>query len=408
MAWLYGPTAAGAPVVWIASRVMGRSSAAGASGLQADERGGDGRRGHERRTVPGGRRVTRRPRRADDRRGGLRRIGRAKDRPPTGSGRTRTARSGRWSSRVRARRNGTSSGSTSATAGRRSLAAAMTPARAARSAADRPDTELGREVDRRRPDGPVARAADRGEGREHVRRGDGHGRASRAGSRARRAGRSSGVTRSPRPSTRAGRARREERHVGAEAGGDRQAGVVVELGAPQFERGRRASRRRRTTRHRGRPRPGSASRVGPRPPARDPGRRTSHRRRPGASRRSRAGPGCPDRRRTAPPATWSESAAAVGRRQAEPVREGERHEHRVEVVEPVGPAADDREGQVELGRRDPDDRRQRRWPVTAGRGPGRGGPRRSGRSPRAGPATPPPRGSAAAGQDRCRPSRAPR
>ena len=52
MAWLYGPMAAGAPVVAMASRVMGPSWVGGAPGLGSWPREDPGRR-DERRAVPG-------------------------------------------------------------------------------------------------------------------------------------------------------------------------------------------------------------------------------------------------------------------------------------------------------------------------------------------------------------------
>ena len=55
-----------------------------------------------------------------------------------------------------------------------------------------------------------------------------------------------------------------------------------------------------------------------------------------------------------------EAVVAVGLdRQAQPIGEAERDHDRVERVVAVGPPADDREGQVELGRGEPDDRRER-------------------------------------------------
>ena len=153
---------------------------------------------------------------------------------------------------------------------------------------------------------------------------------------------------------------REERHVRAEAGRDRQAGVVVELGAPQLPA---APSRAAAASDEPPPRPAAtgirlSSRAatagaGPGPPAQPP----PTARRVAASARSTRLSVRPAS--TARPVTWSVSARGGGRRrQAEPVAERERDEDRVQVVVAVRPTADDREGQVELGRGDPDDRRQ--------------------------------------------------
>ena len=92
------------------------------------------------------------------------------------------------------------------------------------------------------------------------------------------------------------------------------------------------------------------------------------------------------------------------RREAQPVGQGERDHHRVQVVEAVGAPAEDRERQVELRRREPDDRRRGgAEPGPRVGGPPRG-PCRAARAPRAARATPPPRASAAGGRGRCRPS----
>ena len=138
--------------------------------------------------------------------------------------------------------------------------------------------------------------------------------------------------------------------------------------------------------------------AGPGPPAQPP---PTARRAAATARRTRLSWPSP----TGNPVTCRVSSRGIRRSQAEPVGEGEGHEHRVEVVVAVVPTADDRQGQVELGGGDPDDRGQPSGGVTARR-IGRGDPRRSGRSPPAGRATPPPRASAAAGRDRCRSPRA--
>ena len=128
--------------------------------------------------------------------------------------------------------------------------------------------------------------------------------------------------------------------------------------------------------------------------------------------------GCrPERRPVEVVAGDVEGVLGSGRRgEREAIGQAERGHDRMEGVEAVRPPADDREGQVELGRGEADDRRRGRsadrsrapaldCSPAARRGcAGRARPSRSARAPRAGAATPPRRASGAAGPDRSRPS----
>ena len=339
---------------------------------------------------------------------------RAKDRASTASGRSRTARSaGRAPGSGRAGRRPDPARRGSPPAGGR-WPTASTPARARRSVADRPlPSSWARcaEVIRIDPSPLPACAV---EHREHVRRADRHTRRHEQDARvAVDAGeRRDAARRGPRPGPgrRPGRTARPTRC--SQRRGARRVGVD-RVGAPRLRARHRRPRPHPTTRRRARPRPGCASRAGRRAAAsradRDPRRRPSgggdrpqdevvlERTGVEAADMQRVRAGRPPRRRE-----------ASGRRAS-----AERHEHRMQVVEPVGPAPDHRQGQVELGRCEPDDRRQMR--VASRRSLVAVDPRptpliaaRSGRAPRAAPATPRRPGSAAAGRARSRPRRGPR
>ena len=135
-----------------------------------------------------------------------------------------------------ARLNGTSAGTTSDVAGRRSLAEARTPARATRARRGQPGAQLLGQVRRRHPDRAVAVRADGVERGEDVRGRDGHDRgdqdhARRAVEPVERGDALAAPLDEGRPPG------QEERHVGAEPGGHGMPPVVVELGAPRLERG---------------------------------------------------------------------------------------------------------------------------------------------------------------------------
>ena len=166
----------------------------------------------------------------------------------------------------------------------------------------------------------------------------------------------SGATRSPRPSTSAGPPARKNGTSEPSRAATRAAGVGVELGAPGLERAVDAAAasdeppaRPAATGIRFSSRAASAG-AGPGPPGQPPPTAARAAASARSTRLSAGRPGVEARRRGAC------RACAAGRREAEPVGEGERHEDRVEVVEAVGAPPDDGQGQVELGRREPDDR----------------------------------------------------
>ncbi len=203
-----------------------------------------------------------------------------------------------------ARRSPTSRGSTRTAAGRRSLAAARTPARATRSAAERPRASSWArcsEVIRTEPSPLAARGV---EHREHVRRADRH---ARRDEQDRRAGRRrcprSGVTRSPRPSMSAiaparknGTSEPIEAAARARRSGSRSAphasSAPCERRGPVRRPAREAGRDRDVLLEPCRERVASAAGPGPHPPRR--GRPRSR-----ARRGCRPGARCPAHRRAA-------------------------------------------------------------------------------------------------------------
>ena len=165
----------------------------------------------------------------------------------------------------------------------------------------------------------------------------------------------SGERRSPRPSTSAGPPARKNGTSEPSSAASRWRALGDPASRPRPRARRRRPRRRPTSRRRGPRRPGCASRGGRRAAGAARGVPTPAARRDGP-RRWPAGRGCP---RAAPgrtPSTWRVSVAARRRdRDREAVREVDRDHDAVEVVEPVGAGAEDRERQVDLGRREPDD-----------------------------------------------------
>ena len=339
----------------------------------------------------------------------------AKDRAPTGSGRSRTARPA-------GRAAGSGPGGTATRpghderGGRQQVVGRGQDAGPGRRGPRRPSplrSSSARWADVM-PDGAVAGDRRRG-APSNAAKTSACGRprpASRAGRRGRRAGRGAAATRSPRPSTRAGPPAQEERHVRAEpsARARRVARRRARRPTPRWRRSRaaapsddpppRPAADRDALLEPGRQRRGRSGTAGPAAADDPPGRRDA-----------RAGRGCPAgsardrarRRAGCPP-------RAGGRRQAEPVGERERHEHRVEVVVAVGRRPTTARVRLSLAgaRRTTGVRRRRiRARGVAGHRvaarAGRAGPGRAARAPRAGPATPPPRASAAAGRGRCRP-----
>ena len=417
MAWLYGPTAAGAAVVAMAWRVMGWARWSGRAPVVARPVDPDGRGsmidrrvaiaessataspivGSARRRRLGGRRCRLRPR--------------AKDRASRGSGRSRTARSaGRaGASAPGARRPARARRGRPPAAGR--WPRRGRPARATGRVADSPLPELLGEV-LGASSGPSRRPADAARRRRPRRR------------------RACGPRR---PASRAGRpgcpwTPAQRRHALAAALDERRAAGAGRTARPS-RRSRRRARRRSASRRR-RPTPRARRRTRPRasdePPPSPAATGMCFSRRAASGGRRRAAGSLADRRAGGRDAAQDEvvveragvAARArggcppgprrAGRGEAQPIGQAERHEHRVEVVEPVGPAPDDGQGQVELGRGEPDDRREpgadRAWPRSARRRRcGRASRRRSGRGPRAGRATPRPRASGAGGRGRCRP-----
>ena len=252
MPWLYGPMAAGAPF------------------------GRDGLAGHGVRSscpvrmvvamIDGGPSPSRRDRAGcDGRLGQPRQLPeplRAKDRASTGSVRTRSARRPRVSVRVSARLTPTSPGATRSAAGSRSLAEASTPARAIRSVARQAVAQLLRQVLRRHPDRPIARAADPIEHREHVRRPHRdrrrHQQDPRVPVHALERREALAPALDERRARRAGRTARRSRSRPPRAGDARS-----RARRPMPRARHRRRRPRPTSRHRARRRPGCASRDGP-------------------------------------------------------------------------------------------------------------------------------------------------
>ena len=208
---------------------------------------------------------------------------------------------------------------------------------------------------------PGARAGveggERGRRRDAARGGDEEEARAVAAPRPRPGASGSGVTRSPRPSTSAGPPARKN-GTSEPSRAARRGGPRVERRRPTPRARRRPSRRRRRCRRRGRRRPGSACRAGRRAAA---AARAAPLGTGGTSRGGdrRAGRGC---RRPGPgrcPSTWSVSSPPGGSdREREAIRQVQRDHHAVQVVEAVGPATEDRQRQVDLGRREPDDRRR--------------------------------------------------
>ena len=170
----------------------------------------------------------------------------------------------------------------------------------------------------------------------------------------------SGVTRSPRPSTRARAAGEEERHVRAGRGGGRAAVLGAERPAPHASSA-----------------PSIAAAASLLPPARPGGhgdallqpRRERERLRAAADDAARLGDatehgaeagGVQRGPAVRPPTTWRLSSAPAARARLSRSASAQRHHHRVEGVEAVAPGPEHGEGEVQLGRRQADDRRERR------------------------------------------------
>ena len=252
------------------------------------------------------------------------------------------------------RRNGTSPGTTSdAPAAGRWPRRARRPGRRGRppSGPSRSSSARCSSDIRTAPSPCAAHAVERGE--------DVGRRTATAGVTSRTPGRpwsaGSGVTCSPRPSTSAGRRPRKNGTSEPRLAATRVRGAARPARHPTPRARRRARRRRRTSRRQPAA-TGCACRGGrrARAPAGPPGPPPPTAARAAASARStRLSPAA--RRRD--PSTWSVSAdRATGRREAEPVGEGEGHEHRVQRRGSRPPAADDGQGQVDLGRGEADDR----------------------------------------------------
>ena len=286
MAWLYGPIAAGAPVVEMARRVMRwLPFAVGALTMVVAATNGGASPGAASDAVlagrPGRRRRPPRPRPR-------------KDRAPRGSGPSRTGRSAGRAAGVRARRNGTSAGQDQR-GGRQQVVGRSPGRRPARRGprVDSPDrSSSARCVDDSRTD-PSPLPAD---ARRRPRRRPASRRrspASRAGPPGAPRSPSSGATRSPRPSTSAGPpARKNGTSEPMPAATRPTARPASSVGAPRLERAVERGGRVATSRRPGRRRPGCASRAGRRAPAPGRGRRPSRRRPPPGPPRAPAGRGC--------------------------------------------------------------------------------------------------------------------
>ena len=323
IAWLYGPIAAGAPAVETARRVM-VASVLMLIVMLDDRRGDDGRvAAARRRDRPRGEGL------ADDL-GGRTAPRSPKHRAPRASGPNLTRPSGRRRSRLSARRNGTSAGTTSAVAGRRSFA----DRERARARDEIRDAEIfdrsssARCVDDSRTDGsPCVRIASNAANTSAVGDGDGGRDEQDAGCPVEAVERRDELA-AALDQRRAARARKNGTSEPSRAATASRRGSV-ELGAPRLERaieGRRRIRR----------------------PAGEPGRHRDPLLEAGGQRRRR--------RRTAGPATtdrvarggerpqdevvgrWARVEARdvervrrpAGRREAQPVGEGQRGEDRME------------------------------------------------------------------------------
>ena len=407
-----GPSAAGAPSVWIAWRVIDRSS-------RAVRWSQDRRRRDERRRRRPGRheRRSRSPARTRGR-GDVRVVERRIERPQGRARARQPDRAAEEPGQRPAERHEARRRPPPRPAGGRWPRPARRPARGAAGRVSPEPNSLAKCSDvrrTRRPGSPIAPPAQAAKTAAVWAATAGvTSRTPGVRSAGRERGRPwSGVTRSPRPSTSAGAAGEEERHVAAdrrrparparsspsavgraprlERAVDRGGGVAAAAGEargdgdPLVE----ADRERR----------GASSRA----------RATARR----ASRRSPGGRGC---RRAGPGRSPRRGACRRPRRridrEAQPVGQAERHHDRVQGVVAVGAATDDRERQVQLGRREPDDRGEaprrvgRREVDRAPCAAGRADPDRSRRTPRAAPATPPPPRSGAGGPGRCRRPRA--
>ena len=223
---------------------------------------------------------------------------------------------GRPRSRLSARRNGTSSGSDRGRGREQVVGHREDPGPRdqvgggrARSAAPRP----GGPTDMRHRPSPVPRRASNAAKASRVAIATPGVTSRTAGGAPRRP--SSGASRSPRPSTSAGPPTSEERHVRADRGRDpvdlrrRRASAPHASSAPSI-----AAAASRRAAGRGPPRPGSASRGGPRGTARGPGPPGRDRRRPrrasaAMARRTRLSAVGPGRARS----TWRVSSRPGGR-----------------------------------------------------------------------------------------------
>ena len=303
MPWLYGPIAAGAPVVETARAGHDRSSF-----LRVADDGGGRRRTVRRRRVRAS--VPSRDGGPDGIGGGRRlRLGRI-ERPQgrTGAGQPdRPAEETAQRTLERHEGRDDERGRRQQVVGRRQHARAGDEVRGGQ-----PGTQLLGEVGRRHADGAVALVPDGVEGGEDVRRRDGDdrrdqqdpGRAVETVAAARRS------HRDPRrgPDRRRGRTARPSR------GGRRRHGASSSSSsAPHASRAPSRRRPRPTSRRRARRRPGSASRGGPRGPARDrdrPGRPPPTATRAAAiARKTRLSAGGPASR----PLTWSVSCVPADR-----------------------------------------------------------------------------------------------